>query len=136
MEFFGVQRMIICLSSSYEGPEITSTYAINPITGEELNITTDLALSESDIKASYNYEKIPAGSVEAAFSKVIPVGMAASVEKEKNRVLDKAIQHAFANCGAKEGELLLPEHVDKLTGLVMEKLEPFILHQFSSKRRR
>ncbi|GGZ84068.1 HNH endonuclease [Paraglaciecola chathamensis] len=136
VEFFGVQRMIICLSSSYEGPEITSTYAINPITGEELNITTDLALSESDIKASYNYEKIPAGSVEAAFSKVIPVGMAASVEKEKNRVLDKAIQHAFANCGAKEGELLLPEHVDKLTGLVMEKLEPFILHQFSSKRRR
>jgi hypothetical protein len=57
--------------------------------------------------------------------------MAASFEKEKSQVINQAVQHAFYNCGAKEGEMLMPEHIKKLSGLIMEKLEPFILHQFS-----
>ena len=77
---------------------------------------------------------MPKGSVEEAFGKVIPTGMKSSIEKEKDRVLNNAVKYAFENCGAKEGEMLMPEHANKLTGLMMEKLEPFILHQFSQSR--
>lgn len=134
VEYFGVQRMVVCLSSSYTGPTLSSTHAINPISGEELELSVDLKFSHEDIRAIYDYEKIPQGAVEKAFHEVIPVGIAASVEKEKNRVLDHAINYAFSNCGAKEGEVLTHEHVSKLSGLVMEKLEPFFLHQFSQAR--
>ena len=136
VEYFGVQRVILCLTKSYEGQDVSSTYAINPITGEVLDLVVDLNLSNSDIREAYDYKKIPNGSVEAAFGEVIPTGMKASLEKEKNRVLNEAVMHAFKNCGAKEGEMLMPEHVNKLTGLMMEKLEPFILHQFTQSRKR
>lgn len=136
VEYFGVQRVVLCLADSYEGEEISSTYSINPITGEELNLVVELNLSSSEIREAYDYKKIPRGSVEDAFGKVIPAGMKASFEKEKDRVLNNAVKYAFENCGAKEGEMLMPEHVNKLTGLMMEKLEPFIVHKFSQSRKR
>lgn len=135
VEYYSVQRMVLCLSSSYSGKKINRTYSINPVNGQELDIDVGLDLSMQDIEASYRYEKIPKGSVEDAFSKVIPAGMKASFEKEKKRVLNEAVLHAFSSCGAKEGEMLMPEHINKLTGLVMEKLEPFILHQFAQARK-
>lgn len=135
VEYFGVQRVVLCLASSYKGEDLSTTYAINPITGEELNLVVDLNLSNTEIREAYDYKKIPNGSVEEAFEKVIPTGMKASFEKEKGRVLNNAVKYAFENCGAKEGELLMPEHTNKLTGLIMEKLEPFILHQFSQSRK-
>ncbi|MBE0448829.1 MAG: HNH endonuclease [Actinobacteria bacterium] len=136
VEYFGVQRVVLCLSDSYEGEDISSTYSINPITGEELSLAVELNLSNEEIREAYDYKKIPDGSVEDAFDKVIPAGMKASFEKEKDRVLSEAVKHVFENCGAKEGEMLMPEHINKLTGIVMEKLEPFILHQFSQSRKR
>ncbi len=136
VEYFGVQRVILCLSGTYEGPDISDTYAINPITGKELTLLVDLNLSNPEIREAYDYKKIPKGSVEAAFDEVLPTGMKASYEKEKDRVLNEAIKYAFENCGAKEGEMLMPEHVNKLTGLMMEKLESFILHQFTQSRKR
>jgi len=132
VEYFGVQRMVLCLSSSYEGEDLSNTYAINPITGEELNLVVELKLSNTEIREAYDYKKIPNGSVEEAFGKVISTGMKASIEKEKDRVLNNAVKYAFENCGAKEGEMLMPEHVNKFTGLMMEKLEPFILSAFPS----
>ena len=54
-------------------------------------------------------KKIPEGSVEAAFNKVIRTGMKASFEKERDRVLNQEVKHAFENCGAKEGDILMPE---------------------------
>lgn len=135
VEYFGVQRVVLCLAESYEGTDVSDTYAINPITGEELTLLVDLNLSNSEIREAYDCKKIPNGSVETAFGEVIPAGMTASFEKEKDRVLNATVKYAFENCGAKEGEVLLPEHVNKLTGLIMEKLEPFILHQFTQSRK-
>lgn len=136
LEYFGVQRVVLCLSEFYEGVDISNTYAINPITGEELSLIVELDLSNLDIREAYDYKKIPEGSVEIAFDKVIPTGMKSSFEKEKDRIVNHAVKHAFENCGAKEGEMLMPEHINKLTGLMMEKLEPFILHQFAQSRKK
>ena len=79
----------------------------------------DLILSNEDIQATYNYEKIPDGAVADIFNKLIPVGMAASAEKEKNRVINQAVEYAFANCGAEEGGELTQEH--KPSGKVVLK---------------
>ena len=131
VEYFGVQRMVLGLGTNYTGEAISNTYSINPITGEELELSVELNLTKNDIREAYQYKKIPGGSVEKAFEKVIPAGMKASYAKEQNRVVDKAIQKGFENCGAKEGEKLTQEHMGKVKNRVLEELMPFILHQIS-----
>lgn len=134
VEFFGVQRMVLCLSDNYIGQDFTNSYAINPIDGSELNLEVELNLSSADIEAAYNYERIPNGSVEAAFDQVISTGMEFSYQKEKSRIIKKAVEYALANCGEKSSDTLTPENIKKLTALIMQQLEPFILHQFSKRR--
>lgn len=134
VEFYSVQRMVICLSNNYEDKLFFNCYAIDPISGKEFDLEIDLLLPQEEVIAAYKYERIPQGAVEAAFHKVIPLGMKASYEKEKNRVIHQSVEYAFKNCGAKEGEMLTPEHVQKLSSLVMEKLEPFIFHQISESK--
>lgn len=135
VEYFGIQRIVLCLSKSYLGEELVNTYSINPMDGERLNIEVDLNLSEQDIQQSYVGKMTPRGAVEEAINKVLPIGLKNSYQREKERVLQSAITHAFDNCGLKEGEILKPEHSAKLTGLIMEKLEPFILHNISRNRK-
>lgn len=134
VEYFGVQRMVLGLSSSYDGDDIATTYAINPITGEELELIVELNHSRQEIRDAYDYKKIPQGSIEAAFDGVIPTTLKVSFENEKNRVVNEAIKYAFENCGIEKDALLMPDNVKKLTQLIMSKLEPFITHQISQSR--
>lgn len=131
VEFFGVHRMAICLSSFYEGEEFTNCYAINPLNGRLLNIEVNLNLSPDDIQETYNYKKYSSGAIEAALEQVVPLGLSASFEKEKTRVINKAVKYAFANCGAKEGEILTEEQKNKLSGLAIEKMLPFLIHNMT-----
>jgi len=135
IEYFGIYRVVLCLGSSYDGEYISRTYTINPMTSEELDLVVELNLTNTEIRGAYDYNKIPNGSVEEACGKVISTGMKASYEKEQNRVVDKVVQNAFENCGAKEGEMLTHEHINKITGSVWEGLEPFILHQMLQSRK-
>ncbi|GAF59264.1 hypothetical protein JCM18902_2104 [Psychrobacter sp. JCM 18902] len=131
VEYFGVQRMVLCLGSNYTGEAISNTYSINPITGKGLELAVELNLTNDEIREAYQYKKIPSGSVEEAFEKVIPAGMKAAYKKEQNRVVNKAIHKAFGNCGAKEGEMLMPENIEKIISIFMEEIEPFIMHNMS-----
>ncbi len=136
VEYFGMRRMVLCLSSSYTGEDVVNTYAINPMTGGALELTVELNLTNDEIHEAYEYKKIPIGSVERACEKVIPAGMRASYEKEQNRVVDKALQNAFENCGAKESEMLMPENIEKIISILMEEIEPFVLHNMSQSHSR
>lgn len=136
VEYFGMRRMVLCLSSSYTGEEVVNTYAINPVTGGTLELTVELNLTYDEIHEVYEYKKIPIGSVERACEKVIPAGMRASYEKEQNRVVDKALQNAFENCGAKEGEMLMSKNIEKIISILLEEIEPFVLHNMSQSHSR
>ncbi|WP_241579946.1 HNH endonuclease [Rosenbergiella nectarea] len=136
LEYFGVQRVVMCLSSSYDGDDIEGTYAINPINGEELNLVIELNLSNDDIREAYNYKKIPKGSIESAFDKVIPTGLNSAFEKEQDRIINRAVKRAFKNCGAKEGEILNSKHISIITDIIIEELKPFIIHNMVNSRKK
>lgn len=128
VEFYGVLRVVVCLSDCYAGPEVSACHAINPLTGVELALAVDLSLTKAEVEAAFRYECIPPGSVEQALEQVLPIAMAASYEREKERVLEEATRFAFANCGATPGETLTREHLDKLSRLMAEKIAPFLAH--------
>ena len=71
VEYFGFQKMVICLSSNYSGPVRERSYAVNPLTGEELNIGVVLNLSAEDIRAIYDYERWDYKRAKGDLGKVI-----------------------------------------------------------------
>jgi hypothetical protein len=128
VEYFGAHRIVVCLSESYGGPPIAHAYGLDPMTGQEVALAVQLPFTREDIQAIYNYEKIPPGSVAQAYSEVIPTGMRQQHQREQEQVIADAVQYAFANCGAKKGELLTNEHLAKLPGLITQRMMPFILN--------
>ena len=129
VEYFGVQRVVVCLSVAYDGPPIDYVYGLNPMTGQTIPLSVNLPFSYGDIQAIYEYQRIPDGAIQKVYAQVIPTGLEWQFEREKERVIADAVQYAFANCGAAEGEILTEQQVKKLAGLMTQRMQPFILHR-------
>jgi hypothetical protein len=127
-EYFGVYRVVVGMSDRYTGHSLKAAYAINPMTGKEIKgLDVDLALTAQEIQDTYEYKMIPDGAMAEAADRVIPIGMKNDFKRERAAVIKRAIEYAFAHCGAKEGEMLTDEHKLKLSSLVSEQLKPFIM---------
>jgi len=135
VEYFGVMRVVMCLSSNYSGDAFAATYAIDPTKGEELDLYVDLDLALADLRKAYDYEKWNGKAVQQAMGAVIGPTLEKQHKEERERVLGEAVRQAFSNCGAKEGEVLTEEQYNRLMGLIWERLEPWVLSQIISARK-
>lgn len=129
LEYYGVRRVVVCLSEKYSGEKISTNYSIDPTTGVEQEVSVDISLTIEGIAAAYNYEKCDSDSVANCFHQVMPRAIEASHERERDRVISHAIDFAFKNCGAEEGQILTEEHMRVLSGKLAEKITPYILNQ-------
>jgi len=125
-EFYGVRRTVVCLAGSYSGPPVHAVYCIDPRTSEQLSIRCNLSLTKEELRAAYDYEKIPDGSMEAAFEPILREAYRRSHQRERERVIDRAVDHAFKNIGVAEGEVLTDEELWRLSGLVAEHMRPYL----------
>ena len=128
IELFGIQRMVVVLSRNYKGPDIHESYAIDPVDGTELQIEFMLALSRDEVDAAFRYERTGRTSVESVAAAVIAPALKRRQEQHQSQVLSSAVEYAFKNCGASEGEELTKEQIHTLCGLVVEKLTPYLAH--------
>lgn len=135
VEYFAVQRVVMLLSENYDGDDFRMTYALNPQDGNELPLEIVIDLTRQEIFDAYEYKKIPEGSVEDALGQVIKVRMSQQREQHQSDVINKAVTYAFENCGAEYGEAPTAEHLKKITELLMEELEPYLIHRITSPRR-
>jgi len=129
VEYFGVHRMVVCLADDYRGPEMHRAYAINPHRGEELHIDFSINISRQDMWRCYDYECLPEGTQVAAFHKVMPLAMQINQQRSIRDIAGKAARYAFANCGAKPGEILTAEQTRKLSAVAAQFLAPFLMHR-------
>lgn len=134
VEYFGIYKMVICLSDMYFGEDFNNTYAINPMTSKELSLNIDINFSMNDIKSIYNYEKIPQDSMKNALVKVMSTGIKKSSDDEMHRVIENAVTYAWSKLNLKEGDILDNDTLNKLNGYILEKMQPFILKNISKKR--
>lgn len=135
IEYFGIQRVVGCLAEKYDGKSFKHSYAIDPISGLELDLTIDLCLPLSEVREAYNYKKIPKGSMEKAVFSIVPVQLEKHQEQEKDIVLNNAIRQAFENTGLKEGEQILPEHAKQIASTISEQLLPLLMHRLGMNKR-
>ncbi|MDM3878268.1 HNH endonuclease [Pseudomonas alloputida] len=136
IEFFGVRRMVVCLAESYSGAAVHASYCIDPRSSERINVEFDLGLDRVDIRASYNYDRIPDGSIERAFDSILRQAVKRSAVKARDQAIDRAVQYAFSNLGVDEGAILTERDVQKLSDLLMHELTPYVTHVIGNRRRR
>jgi len=131
-EYFGIHRVVACLGRRYKGDRVQACYAIDPRTGNQVDLSIRLGFDEAEIDAIYDYKMIPDGAIQEAFANVMPAAIKKKFEAERDRVTKEAAEYAFANCGVAPGEALTEEQVKKLSKLLEEKLAPFIQHHRKS----
>ena len=131
VEYFGILRVVLCLSSNYQGKPFSCCYAIDPITGKELDIQSDLKLTSEDIAAAYSREKLDYSKVESAVSVLMEFYMERSIDGAISKATADAVEYAFANCGAQPGERLSDQHLATISRMLFERLEPLLVHLLS-----
>lgn len=129
VEYFGIYRMIICLSSNYEGKFVRGSYSINPITGELLDLEISLDFSRSELNSIINHGKEYTDSLINCYKEVIEYGMTKSFENDRNKLVTDALKDAFQKLNKKENEKLNDEDLKFLNRYILKKLEPFIMTQ-------
>lgn len=104
VEYFGIYRIVACLSETYLGAAFRDAYAIDPTTGDESRPTVVLPFGRNDLKAIYAYKRIRRDVQESVFHNVIPPALKRDRARAIQTAVEDALAHAWANCGAQPGE--------------------------------
>lgn len=94
IEYFGFQRIVSCMSNRYSGENKQIIYAINPITGKEIELIIELNFTAEEIKKIYNYEMYKPEAFQVSFGHIIGRAVSYSKERESHRVFNKAFDYA------------------------------------------
>ena len=127
VEYFGVQRIVACLSSKYAGKDFSRGYAIDPVTGKELDLKVDVDIATDEIRRIYDYEmvdpEITQRAVEALFDSWVTIDRQRSIDK----AIDEAINHALSECGITSTDMLTSENFHKFGFIIAESLTEWAL---------
>lgn len=133
VEYFGLYRMVVLLAEGYSGPDVHTSYSVNPMTGSELDFNVDLSLSPDEVAACFAYERIPEGSQVAIMNDLVPVAQRRAFELERDRVLYRAFRGAMEACGVPEGGELPAEKFADFSRLIADQMT-FFLSRYLSRR--
>ena len=128
VEYFGFLRIVLCLSSRYDGERFSRSYAVDPVAGKDLNLQVHLAISPEDISAAYSYKKLDFEKFRSAIGILMEYYLEKSISSAISDASADAVEYAFANCGAQPGERLTDEHRQNISRLLIERIEPFLVH--------
>ena len=134
VELFGCLRFGVCLSTVYKGDQIRCSYAINPMTGEEVDVKVEFRCGPEQIRAMCDGAVFPLVACRKAIEGILPTIQRSMDERARKRVISEAVEYAFKNLDVEEGGFVEPGHARQLTELVMEKMTPYLIHTFERNR--
>lgn len=129
VELYSTWRMVVCLSAQYTGESFQSSYSVNPATGEEINLTFDLNFSRDALRAACNSNDDYSMELGRAFNSMMEIGYVASLERERERALQRAVATAMNQLGIQPGDSLSPEQLPAFTRIVTKVIMPCLVHQ-------
>ena len=135
VEFFGVYRMVVCLSDHYTGTPLFNYYAIDPSSGQELHLDLDLSLSEEEVRCACSNEEDYSGNMVGAFQKALAIGQSMSFGREQRKVVERAWKECITTLGFSSGQTLTREEIVALSKCITAKMLSFLTHLISSRRR-
>lgn len=136
VEYFGVRRLLVRMARNYVGPEIHCSYALDPVSGEELALEFSLALSEAEVSATLAYQRVPGGSMEEAFTGILPSAMKAIAARVRERVIAEAVGAVVNGFGVGPDEPLTDAQLEAIPHLIVQRLRPFLERQVAQNMQR
>jgi hypothetical protein len=129
VEYFGFRRMIVCLDRNYSGDEIHSAYAINPITGKEVDVAINFDFRSDDLELIYDYKMIPPNSIEEATAKALYIGHRRHQGLEQNRIFDQVLNRVCMEFDLGPDDPIDETMYDVFINKIIEELLPWIVHK-------
>ena len=126
-EYFGFQKIIACLSNTYIGPARECFYAINPLTGEEFDLSVSLNIAQDDIRAIYDGERTNDQRVKEDLERLLTIWKKLDNERALERATDAAVKYACSQCGIQPEEEMSDEMVPLFTDYFFAKIAPSLL---------
>ena len=84
VEYFGWLRFIACLSTNYEGIAFSHCYAVDPVSGEELDLDVELTLDAVNVAEIFEQRKVD--FIEAGRDLDVLVGAWREMDQDRARV--------------------------------------------------
>ncbi|MEN4547606.1 HNH endonuclease [Pantoea agglomerans] len=132
IEYFGVLRVLACLSDNYEGEEFKHSYYVYPENWTKGKIDFDLSISANDITEAYSLNKYDPEILKNALTFFLSYVHSKDTNREDQRVL-KRVEEILTekyNPDATEKELW------DLTKDVTDSLMPYILSRTQRNRKK
>jgi len=129
IEYFGIYRIVACLGDAYAGEPYLQVYAIDPRSNTLVDVAVDLDFDRGKIEDIYAYKCMSPDNQRGAFDSVIGPVFQQQNDIEQQRVTSKAVEIAFANCGAKPGQMLSEEHIRSIARSMAETIMPWLSHR-------
>ena len=134
VEYFGWLRFLVCLSRNYGGGAFSRGYAIDPVSGKDLDLTVDLALETADVTEIFEQRKVDFSGHERSLNALVGAWKEMDRNRARHRAVDFAVKSAGDDCGIKEGDVLSDERAMAFARTVSKHLEPYLMHEFSGSR--
>ena len=126
VEYFSIYRLIIKLSNSYNGVDVSESYAVNPLNGETVAPNVNLN------RLSANLETLDVLADSTDLQKRVSAFMRATYkrnqEAELNRVLTNAMQTAAQDMGIQPGDTINPEQAREFSEKFTSAMLPYLEH--------
>lgn len=135
IEYFGIFRVAVLLSTSYTGDFKNEIYSVDPIDGSAVSVKVRVDVSAEELALIWSGHGLNFDNYKAAADYALPI----ILERGRSRTLDRTVRegfdHAAKTLGIKENEIIPKEKAAEFTALMMEKLSPYIHHLVTSGRR-
>ena len=134
VEYFGCLRFVVWLTRNYEGRAFSRCYAVNPVTGKELDLDIVLDINPADLAEIDDGGHVEYGEVARALGVLVGAWKEMDVDRARTRAIDDAIAFACAECGISEGDILSDEQAAQFARVVSDRMTPYLLHTIVASR--
>ena len=128
VEYFGWLRYVSCLSTNYEGVSFSHSYAVDPVSGKELDLNVELALEVSDVAEIFQQRKVDFSNARRDLDVLVGAWRMLDLDRARAHAIDDAVKSACEDCGIEDGDVLSNEQAAEFAGAVSKRLAPFLEH--------
>jgi hypothetical protein len=122
VEYFGAMRVMVSLSSKFEGESFTSVYALNPRSREELNLSVNWDIHATELHAAFNGFGLDENNFKLACRNAIAIASHVRTKRERHRVHHKELSAVLSQMGIPPGGIPEPKDRDKFNYLMEKEL--------------
>ncbi|MXZ04544.1 MAG: HNH endonuclease [Rhodothermaceae bacterium] len=129
VEYFGFRKVVACLSSTYSGKEFSCGYAIDPVTGKELDIDVEIDFTPDEIRRVYAYEMVDHHNTLQDLEPMFEYILELDYQRAKHNAIDTAIKHALSELRLPSPNLLRVEDIPRFSSLFVESFAEWVFRE-------